>query len=154
MHSHDERLNRYSRRVFYDADDAAYMAVSPEFPSLSAFGPTREEALTELDAAIEGTLATLARRGWPIPNPEPPPAPGDVPSGRFVVRIPRTLHATLVAHAREEGVSLNQYVSYLLATGTGHDTAFEPAASQAPEPAAPASPRASARPSTKPARTA
>ncbi|MDP7252213.1 MAG: toxin-antitoxin system HicB family antitoxin [Planctomycetota bacterium] len=36
-------------------------------------------------------------------------------SGRFVVRIPRSLHASLEAEATREGVSLNQLVTYKLA---------------------------------------
>src|SRR5437016_14136947 len=40
-------------------------------------------------------------------------------SGRFVVRIPRGLHAELARQARVEGVSLNQYVATLLAGAAG-----------------------------------
>lgn len=40
-------------------------------------------------------------------------------SGRFVVRIPPRLHKLLVAHAREEGVSMNLLVATLLAEGIG-----------------------------------
>ena len=36
-------------------------------------------------------------------------------SGRFVVRLPKTLHAALEREAREEGVSLNQLVVTKLA---------------------------------------
>jgi hypothetical protein len=42
-----------------------------------------------------------------------------VTSGRFVVRIPRGLHAELARQARDEGVSLNQYVATLLAGAAG-----------------------------------
>lgn len=31
-------------------------------------------------------------------------------SGKFVVRVPKTLHATLARVAEDEGVSLNQFV--------------------------------------------
>lgn len=40
-------------------------------------------------------------------------------SGHFVLRLPRGLHAELSRQAREEGVSLNQYVATLLAGATG-----------------------------------
>jgi antitoxin HicB len=36
-------------------------------------------------------------------------------SGRISVRIPKTLHRELVASAKDEGISLNQYVLYKLA---------------------------------------
>lgn len=40
-------------------------------------------------------------------------------SGKFVVRIPRALHAQLAAEAATQGVSLNQLVVALLAGGIG-----------------------------------
>ena len=36
-------------------------------------------------------------------------------SGRFVIRVPRSLHRSLKLAADSEGVSLNQYVLYKLA---------------------------------------
>lgn len=39
-------------------------------------------------------------------NPVDPPA--DEPSGKFVVRLPASLHAALLAEAKRENVSLNQ----------------------------------------------
>ncbi len=36
-------------------------------------------------------------------------------SGRFMVRVPRSLHAALEQEAAQEGVSLNQLVTYKLA---------------------------------------
>ena len=35
-------------------------------------------------------------------------------SGKFVLRIPKTLHARLAMEAEKEGVSLNQYALYRL----------------------------------------
>lgn len=43
-------------------------------------------------------------------------------SGKFVVRLPRSLHAALEAEAREEGVSLNQLVVTKLAVQMSHLT--------------------------------
>jgi predicted HicB family RNase H-like nuclease len=48
-------------------------------------------------------------------EPEPPP---DVP-GRFVLRLPKSLHAALTAEARAEGVSLNQLCVAKLAARLG-----------------------------------
>ena len=38
-------------------------------------------------------------------------------SGRFNLRIPKSLHKRLAMAAKEEGVSLNQLAMYLLANG-------------------------------------
>jgi predicted HicB family RNase H-like nuclease len=35
-------------------------------------------------------------------------------SGQFKLRIPRSLHRSLVEHSKREGISMNQYCVYLL----------------------------------------
>jgi antitoxin HicB len=52
----------------------------------------------------------------------PQPAPQDAGagySGRFVIRIPPSLHRDLVRRAQEEGVSLNQFAAVALARAVG-----------------------------------
>lgn len=72
------------------------------------------------DLADVGAVAEEIRRGWltiafeegePIPLPSYP----EEFSGKFVVRLPRSLHRELAVSAAREGVSLNQYVVALLA---------------------------------------
>jgi antitoxin HicB len=48
----------------------------------------------------------------PLPNEE------QQYTGKFIVRIPGSLHRTLVRQAKSDGVSLNQYVTALLAAGS------------------------------------
>ena len=40
--------------------------------------------------------------------------PGENYSGQFKLRIPKSLHRSLAEHARQEGISMNQYCVYLL----------------------------------------
>jgi predicted HicB family RNase H-like nuclease len=49
-------------------------------------------------------------------------------SGKFVVRLPRSLHRRLAERAREEGISLNYLVATLLSEGvaTALPSAFTP----------------------------
>ena len=49
----------------------------------------------------------------------PEPVSLDDYSGQFKLRIPKSLHHALAAHAKEEGISMNQYCVYLL---TKNDT--------------------------------
>ena len=112
-------LERYSRHVYFNPEDQDYVALCTEFPYLSAFGDTPAEALKVLDAELEEALDIYTEEGWSIPQPEAPPEPEGLPSGRFVTRLPKTLHARLVLQARREGVSLNQLVVYHLAAGLG-----------------------------------
>ncbi|MDD3880165.1 MAG: toxin-antitoxin system HicB family antitoxin [Syntrophomonas sp.] len=37
----------------------------------------------------------------------------------YYVRVPKTLHRTLVELARSEGVSLNQFITYTLSRAVG-----------------------------------
>ena len=44
---------------------------------------------------------------------------GGVASGKFVARVPKTVHAQLAARAKAEGVSLNTLVLTFIAQGLG-----------------------------------
>ena len=68
-----------------------------------------------------------ARDGWLAseydtdPNNIPLPSYPPDYSGKFNVRIPRSLHHLLADAAERDGVSLNQYVVTLLARGEAED---------------------------------
>lgn len=113
-----EKVQRYSRHVYYDTDEGEYVALCSEFPHLSAYGDTVGEALRELNVALVGAIAVHRDEGWPVPEPLAPPEPVGLPSGKFLVRLPKTLHAQLVERAKAEGVSLNALVISLLAQGS------------------------------------
>lgn len=101
----------YERKVFYSKEDAGWLAVAPELPGCSAFGKTPERALKELDTAIELWLETAKSRKWGSPKPLATRKPG----GRILLRLPRELHQDYLSIATKEGVSLNQYMLYVLA---------------------------------------
>lgn len=109
------QTRHYSRQVYFDPDDREYVALCTEFPHLSAFGDTPEEALADLDVALEGAIEVHRDEGWPIPEPAAPPPVEPLPSGRFLARVPKSLHARLTSEAKKEGVSLNTLVITLLA---------------------------------------
>ena len=67
---------------------------------------------------------TSAKREWITAAMEegidiPEPVSLDDYSGQFKLRIPKSLHHALATHAKEEGISMNQYCVYLL---TKNDT--------------------------------
>jgi predicted HicB family RNase H-like nuclease len=103
----------YSAKVFWSDEDEAYVAVCPELNNISAFGESREEALRELDTAIELALDVYRQDKIPIP----PPAEAKLYSGKFNVRVSKSLHAQIAAAAEEDDVSLNTKVVELLAEG-------------------------------------
>src|SRR3990172_1684368 len=82
-----------------------------ELPGCMTEGDTPEEAADMILDAMAGWIEVALEDGRPIPEPQ---STEDY-SGRFVVRVPRTLHQQLVEAAQREGVSLNQYINVTLA---------------------------------------
>lgn len=81
-----------------------------EFDGCQSTGETFEEAYENLKEAMEGWIETKLENGFEVPLP----VGYDDFSGKFVVRIPKSLHYKLSVEAEREGVSLNQYALYKL----------------------------------------
>ena len=64
---------------------------------------------------LKATIAALKAKKLPVPAPNS----GGVASGKFVARVPKTVHAQLATRARAEGVSLNALVLTFIAQGLG-----------------------------------
>jgi antitoxin HicB len=84
-----------------------------ELPGCMSQGDDEHEALEMIRDAMLAWLSVGLEDGLPIPEPEP--EPDQTYSGKFVTRIPRTLHRLLVEQAEREGVSLNALVNFALA---------------------------------------
>jgi antitoxin HicB len=110
-------MDRYGYNVFWSVDDGGYIAISPEFSRLSAFGETAEAALAELQGVLDEAIQQYEEEGWPLPVPE---THGGY-SGQFRVRVAKSLHSALAQRAEAEGISMNSLVSQYLARGLGHD---------------------------------
>lgn len=75
-------------------------------------GDTVQEAIDDLIDTKKMWFETYLKEGKIIP--EPVDEDKVEFSGRFVVRVPKKLHALLASNAKKEGISLNQYVVTLL----------------------------------------
>ena len=82
-----------------------------ELDGCQSTGDTPEELHRSLNEAMEGHLETMMENGLSIPIPEA----AEKYSGKFVVRLPKSLHQRLAIEAEKEGVSLNQLALYKLA---------------------------------------
>jgi predicted RNase H-like HicB family nuclease len=87
-----------------------YFATVLELDGCMSDGATYQEAFENIREAMEGWIETKLANGFPVPLP----VKEDKYSGKFVVRLPKTLHARLAIEAEKEGVSLNQYALYKL----------------------------------------
>ena len=92
------------------SEGGGYLASAVELPGCFATGETQTEALEELRDAIRSWVRTAREFGDEVP----PPASQHPYSGKFVIRVPASLHRSLALRASVEGVSLNQLVSTLL----------------------------------------
>lgn len=106
-------LQLYPAEVFWSDEDDGFVAVAPDLPGCSAVGSDEATALAELRTAIAAWIEAAKKAGNTIPAPSRP-ADREQFSGKFLVRVPRRLHADLVRVAKSERVSLNHYVVYVL----------------------------------------
>lgn len=90
---------------------AYYFGKIAELEGCHTDAETVEELMEELEEVKEEYLKIKLEHGDLIPEPN------DMPSGRIVLRMPKTLHWRLAAEAAQEGVSLNQYMIYKLSQG-------------------------------------
>jgi len=96
-----------------EKEGGGYVARLPQFgkSGIIGDGETAEAALSDLQKNQKLRFESYLKEGLDIPEPE---AHREEFSGRFVVRIPRFLHRELVVSAKQNDVSLNQYVTTLL----------------------------------------
>ncbi len=93
--------------------DGGYVVLFPDLPGCMTQVERLDEVGPMADDARRVWIETEYGRGADIPLPSYP----EEYSGKFVLRIPRSLHRTLAESAEREHVSLNQYVATLLARG-------------------------------------
>ena len=93
-----------------DESGSYYFATVQEFDGCMSHGDTYQEAFDNINEAMKGWIETKLEGGFPVPKP----IEDSQFSGKFVLRVPKTLHARLAMEAEKEGVSLNQYALYRL----------------------------------------
>ena len=89
-------------------EGGGWLVTYPDLPGCISDGETPEEALSNGCDALESWIAANQAEGRPIPEP-------NSASGKFITRLPKSLHARLIARAKAEGVSLNSLVQTYLA---------------------------------------
>ena len=96
-------------------EGGGFLISYPDFAECISDGDTVEDALKNGQEALKATIAALKSKGLPVPAANS----GGIASGKFVARVPKTIHAQLTTRAKVEGVSLNTLVVTFIAQGLG-----------------------------------
>jgi antitoxin HicB len=97
-------------------EEGDWVARVEELPGCTAHGGTQAEALEHVEEVKTAWIEDAIEAGDAIPEPR---VDQKLPSGKWLQRVPRSLHMSLTKMAEEEGVSLNQLVTTTLAEAVG-----------------------------------
>lgn len=121
-----------------EADGGGYFAEVPELPGCVAAADTLEETMALLEEAVDSWIMVTKEKGKKVPQPTFY-SEDKLPSGRFSVRLARSIHKQLLDLAEYEHESLNCTVTRLLEQGlmlrSVEQTLKEMAYKNYPEPA-------------------
>ncbi len=110
----NEEFPQYPCEIRPLLEGGGFLIVFPDLPGCMADGATIEEAVANGLDAVKSWILTAREFGDAVPAP----GSGGEP-GKFVQRLPKSLHAKLAARAKQEGVSLNSLVLAFIAEGLG-----------------------------------
>lgn len=110
----------YTIEVFRDDSDGevGYVARVVELPGCLTQAETFGELGEMIQDAMRAWIESALEDGQAVPEPQE----FDEYSGKFVVRLPKSLHRRLSERASKEGVSLNALVSVALGQYAGMET--------------------------------
>ena len=96
-------------------DAETWFARVKELPGCMTEGDSAQEAAEMILDAKKAWIEVALEDGQPIPEPRPV----EDYSGKFVVRVSKSLHRDLTQEAERQGVSLNQFINTELARSVG-----------------------------------
>jgi predicted HicB family RNase H-like nuclease len=102
-----KKNDKFTYRVTWSEDDAEYVGLCAEFPSLSWLAQSPEAALKGIRKLVDEVISDLLSNDESVPEP----IATKHFSGKFMVRVPPDVHRELAIQAAEAGVSLNRLAS-------------------------------------------
>jgi antitoxin HicB len=100
----------YRMEIIEDKDEGGFVASYPDLPGCITCGETIADTAANALDAKKAWLESALENNIEIPKPD---SLKDY-SGQFKLRIPKSLHKSLMEHSKKEGISMNQYCVYLL----------------------------------------
>lgn len=102
--------------VYGETPDEGVVAQVAEWPGCMTAGVTREEAIAHLEDAMHDWAEARLKAKLEIPEPFA------TYSGKVLLRMPRSVHRAVEQRAREEGTSLNTWLTTAIARELGPAT--------------------------------
>lgn len=103
----------YRLEIVPDTVEGGYGARYPELPGCITCADSLEKVVMNAEDAKRAWLEAALKDKVEIPEPEQDDSALEY-SGQFKIRMPKSLHKSLSVHAKQEGISMNQYCIYLL----------------------------------------
>ena len=106
-----------------ESDGGGFLITFPDLAGCMADGETEAEAIENGRDAFLCWVSAVSDMGETIPAPlfKTQVTREKRYSGRFVQRVPKSIHAQLTDQAKHEGVSLNSLVLAFIAEGLGRN---------------------------------
>ena len=93
-------------------EGGGYLVEYPDIPGCMSDGETIQEAIANGREALRDCLEVLQESGRKLPKP-------GIEAAQWRQRLPRTLYAKLTRQAQREGVSINSFVTAIIAEAVG-----------------------------------
>ncbi|MBN8734274.1 MAG: type II toxin-antitoxin system HicB family antitoxin [Acidobacteria bacterium] len=103
---------QFTVRPLSKEEGGGYLVEYPDIPGCMSDGETIEEAIENGREALRDYLDVLRESGQKAPKPE-------VAAAQWRQRLPRTLYSKLTKQAESEGVSINSFVTAIIAEAIG-----------------------------------
>lgn len=103
---------QFTVRPLTREEGGGYLVEFPDIPGCMSDGDTVEEAIANGRQALKDCIAVFKESGRRVPKPTPQAA-------QWRQRLPKTLYAKLTEQAHREGVSINSYVTAIIAEAIG-----------------------------------
>ncbi len=120
-----EELEKYPFELskLSEEDGGGYLISYTDFNECISDGETIEEAIENGLDALNGLIETLKELNKPIPQPNSKKI--NTASGKFLIRLPKSLHASLLNQAKLDNISMNTLAVALIAEGLGKKLAYK-----------------------------
>jgi len=112
-------LRPYKRLLIPDPKTGTFTAMIEEFPGCITEGSSPDEAYSRLETVAAGWIEAAAELGQKIPDPQEE----NTYSGKFPLRLPKSVHRDVAIAAEQDGVSMNQFVLTAVAERIGGNRA-------------------------------